>query len=120
MNVNTGPAFSVLYRWRLHPGKEEQFVQAWTQISYSLLHERGSLGSRLHRGDDNIWYSYAQWPSEEKRRLAFSIPAVDAEASIKMRDAIADNFPEVVLKSVSDLMIAVPENDAVYLPSEPE
>ena len=59
--------------------------------------------------------SYAQWPSEEKRRLAFSMPTVDAEASMKMGDAIAESFPELVLKSVSDLMLAVPENDA-YVP----
>ena len=112
MNVKAGTAFSVLYRWRLHPGKEEQFVQAWTRISYLLRDERGSLGSRLHRGEDNIWYSYAQWPSEEKRRLAFSMPALDAEAGLKMREAIAESFPEIVLKSVSDLMLAVTENDA--------
>jgi len=101
----TGPGFAVLYRWRLHPGKEAQFVEAWRRLSDLLLRERGSLGSRLHRGPDGVWYSYAQWPSAEARARAFAGPAVDAEASERLQDAIAERFPELVLESVADYMV---------------
>ena len=57
---NVGPAFCAIYRWRLHPGSEASFVQTWSKITGLLLNERGSLGSRLHRGPDDIWYSYTQ------------------------------------------------------------
>ncbi len=56
-----GPGFAVLYRWRLHEDADASFVKAWTRVSELLLSERGSLGSRLHRGPDGLWYSYAQW-----------------------------------------------------------
>jgi hypothetical protein len=26
---SSGPGFVVVYRWRLHPGKEHSFVEAW-------------------------------------------------------------------------------------------
>ena len=36
----------------------------------------GSLGSRLHRGSDGIWYGYAQWPSEETRQYVEKLIAL--------------------------------------------
>jgi heme-degrading monooxygenase HmoA len=42
--------FVALYRWKIHADLEEEFIEAWSRISDLLLKERGSLGSRLHRG----------------------------------------------------------------------
>lgn len=105
MKLEKGPGFAVLYRWRIYPGKEDQFVEGWSRVSAGLLRDRGSLGSRLHRGSDGIWYSYAQWPSSDARDAAFALPAVDPDAGTMMRDAIAERLPEVVLESVSDFMV---------------
>ena len=84
---------------------EASFVEAWSRISALLLEHKGSLGSRLHRGTDGLWYSYAQWPSAEARERAFSSGAVDAQAAEQMRAAAAESFPEVVLESVADFMV---------------
>ena len=102
---STGPGFAVLYRWRIHPGSEESFVKAWSVNSALYLAKHGSLGSRLHRGDDGLWYSYAQWPSAHAREQAFVHGSVDEEASRQMREAVAESLPEVVLESVSDFMV---------------
>ncbi|MDE2246411.1 MAG: antibiotic biosynthesis monooxygenase [Xanthomonadaceae bacterium] len=99
-----GPGFAVLYRWRLRPGMEAAFVEAWTLLSRELM-QKGSLGSRLHRGPDEVWYSYAQWPSAETRSLAFSIASSNPAASAVMQEAIAERLPEIVLESVSDLLV---------------
>jgi hypothetical protein len=107
---STGPGFAVLYRWRLHQGAEQSFVLAWSRISELLLAERGSLGSRLHRGPDGWWYSYAQWPSAEARERAFEAGSVDPQASQQMREAIAESLPELVLESVSDFMVLPPKS----------
>jgi heme-degrading monooxygenase HmoA len=100
-----GPGFAVLYRWRLHPGMEDSFVQAWSRISELLFTQRGSLGSRLHRGDDGLWYSYAQWPSAQARSQAFQAGSVDPQASQQMRAAIAEELPDIVLESCADFMV---------------
>jgi hypothetical protein len=107
-----GPGFSVLYRWRLHPEAEQSFIIAWSRISELLLTKRGSLGSRLHRGPDGWWYSYAQWPSANAREAAFSGEPLDPEAMKQMSDAIAESMPELVLESVADFMVALPRGDA--------
>ncbi|HET9818162.1 MAG TPA: antibiotic biosynthesis monooxygenase [Rhodanobacteraceae bacterium] len=97
-------AFIVLYRWRLHEGSEGRFVQAWSRVT-DLLRERGSLGSRLHRGSDGIWYGYAQWPGAQARQDAFTRGPVDARALDQMRAAISETLPEITLDAVSDYLI---------------
>lgn len=96
--------FVVLYRWRIHEGHEEGFVDAWSRKSDIYLKELGSLGSRLHKGSDGLWYSYAQWPSEQAREEAFSNGADDAEASARMERAIAERFPPVILDVQADFL----------------
>lgn len=99
-----GPGFVVLYRWRLHPEAEQAFVDAWSIVTQRLRREHGSLGARLHRGADGIWYSYAQWPSAQAREQAFAAGPVDLEAARRMQQAIAEKLPELVLESVADFI----------------
>lgn len=103
--IPKGPGFVVLYRWRLHPGKESSFIEAWSRVSDLLRAERGSLGSRLHRGSDGLWYSYAQWPSAQARAEAFARGPIDVEASATMEQAIAERYPDVTLESMADFLV---------------
>jgi heme-degrading monooxygenase HmoA len=96
--------FVVLYRWRIHDGQEDEFVKAWSRNSDIYVKEFGSLGSRLHQGSDGLWYSYAQWPSEQARKEAFSNGTADAEASARMEYAIAERFPPVILDVQADFL----------------
>jgi len=93
-----------LYRWRLHPGAEASFTEAWSRVTESLRAHAGSLGSRLHRGSDGHWYGYAQWPNEETRQRAFA-QSLDPAAGAQMRAAIAESFPELLLEPVSDFLV---------------
>lgn len=94
----------VLYRWRLRPGSETSFIEAWSRVTELLRSTGGSLGSRLHRGGDGIWYGYAQWPDGDTRQRAFA-RSLDPAASEQMRNAIAESLPEVVLESVADYLV---------------
>ena len=102
--ANHGPGLVVMYRWRLHPGMEASFVESWSRVTELLRGRAGSLGSRLHRGNDGIWYGYAQWPSAEARQRAFS-QALEPAASAQMRAAIAESFPEILLEPVADYLV---------------
>lgn len=95
--------FIVLYRWRLHPGAEDSFIHAWSHITKSLR-TRGSFGSRLHRGSDGLWYSYAQWPNSQTRDQPFAAGPVDASANARMREAIAETLPEIILEIAADFI----------------
>lgn len=105
----------VLYRWRLHAGAEDAFVEAWSRMTV-LLRFRGSLGSRLHRGDDGLWYGYAQWPNAKVREEAFADGSPDEETSAQIKASIAERFPEIVLYPVSDHLVPL---DKTLLPDNP-
>lgn len=104
---NPSPVFCAIYRWRLHPGTEDGFVRAWSRVTELLVKERGSLGSRLHRGPDNTWYSYTQWPSAAAKASGLAQPSVDPEAWQQMRSAIAESLPELVLEPVADFLVSL-------------
>ncbi len=96
--------FIILYRWRIKPEKESQFIEAWSEVTAFYRENFDSLGSRLHRGDDGIFYAYAQWKSAEQRENAFA-GSPDFVARTKMREAIEESFTEVRLEILSDYLI---------------
>ena len=96
--------FVVIYRWRLHPGKERQFQQAWERATPLLIRHRGALGSRLHKSADGTWVAYAQWPSRQSWEQSRVQPAVDPEASRQMLEAEAESFAPILLAPVADFL----------------
>lgn len=93
-----------LYRWRIKPEKEAQFIEAWSEITAYYRKNFNSLGSRLHRGDDGVFYAYAQWISAAQRADAFQ-NSPQTDAGTKMREAIEVSFPEVRLEILSDYLV---------------
>ena len=93
--------FAVIYRWRLHEGREEQFVEGWSRVTRAIRRSCGSYGSRLHRVGDGSWVAYARWPDEQTWK---SRQHGDSEGERLMREAIAEHLPEITMVLVSDLL----------------
>ncbi|NNF00808.1 MAG: hypothetical protein HKN25_17465 [Pyrinomonadaceae bacterium] len=96
--------FVVLYRWSLIHGAEESFVSAWQEVTKYFLDNFDSLGSRLHKGDDGIWYAYAQWKSAEQRNFAAENSPDLEDVFKQMRNATKERYSEIVLDIHSDLL----------------
>ena len=98
--------FIVLYRWRVKPLLEQQFIESWSEITDYFRKNYDSLGSRLHRRSDGLFYGYAQWKSVEDRKNAFTNDNSEIiEASLKMRESIDESFSEIVLESIADYLV---------------
>ncbi len=103
--------FIVLYSWQIKAEKESEFIEAWSEITKVYREKYDSLGSRLHRGSDGIWYSYAQWKSAEHRIQAFTSESNNiSESSKNFRQAIRETLPEIELEIASDYLI-LPKRD---------
>jgi heme-degrading monooxygenase HmoA len=99
--------FVAVYWWRVKPGKEEQFRQAWRRGTELITERYRSFGSRLHRERDGRFVGYAQWPDYESWQRAFDAKMFydDAETRAKFVDAIAETAPNgkpVFLMEISD------------------
>ncbi|MCQ9132318.1 antibiotic biosynthesis monooxygenase family protein [Streptomyces hilarionis] len=99
--------FAVIYRWRLHEGKEEQFAAGWHRVTRAMREQCGSYGSRLHRADDGTWVAYARWPDAATRE---GCPDVDPEGEAMMREAVAESLPAIRCQVWDDLL-AEPRGD---------
>jgi hypothetical protein len=97
--------FAVVYRWRLHPGREEQFVDGWERVTAAIRAGCGSHGSRLHRADDGTWVAYARWPDAATREACAH---GDAEGERLMAESVAERFPELTMQLVSDRLAEPP------------
>jgi heme-degrading monooxygenase HmoA len=102
--------FVVAYWWRVKPGKEEQFREAWRRGTLEINRIYGSLGSRLHRESDGRFVGIAEWPDEATWRRAFEAKMVydDKVARRMFIDAIAeappDGKPLLTMQVTDDLL----------------
>jgi quinol monooxygenase YgiN len=98
--------FAVIYRWRLHAGKEAQFQEAWAAVTRLFMAERGARGSRLHQSEDGIWLAYAQWPDKRAWEASRAAGPADSQSAVAMSDAIAESFAPILLRPVADHLLA--------------
>lgn len=86
--------YVAVYAWRVKPGKEEQFREAWRRGTLAITRIYGSFGSRLHRAEDGRFIGYAEWPDEGTWRAAFDAKMVydDPEARAMFIDALEEDF----------------------------
>ncbi len=100
--------FAAIYRWRLKPGMEPQFIDGWERVTRAIHRSCGSYGSRLHRCEDGTWIAYARWPDAAARDAC---EHGEDEGSRLMREAIAQDLPDIDAVIVSDLL-AEPDSHA--------
>lgn len=102
--------FVVVYWWRVKPGKEEQFRDAWRRGTREIARIYGGLGSRLHREADGRFVAIAEWPDRETWQRAYAAKMVyeDREARALFVDAIAElpegNKPVFTMELTDDLL----------------
>ena len=60
-----GAMFAAIYKWRVLPGREAEFEEAWRLGTIAIRDQLGGWGSRLHRAANGEYFAYAQWPDED-------------------------------------------------------
>lgn len=100
--------FAVIYRWRIVPGLEAQFEQAWAAGTAAIRDEFNGWGSRLHAAGDGIYIAYAQWPDEATWKAATEkrMHHSNEDSRTKYRDAIVPGTFETLyaMPVVSDVL----------------
>lgn len=104
--------FVAAYWWKVHPGKEEQFREAWRRGTALIRAQYGSYGSRLHWEDtgegQGRFVGIAEWPDRESWQRAYDAKMVynDPEVRAAFVDAIAEaaDEPLLLLEVTDDLL----------------
>ena len=58
--------FVAIYTFKVKKGKEKQIIEGWKGVTKLIYQYEGSLGSRLHKVNNNMYVAYAIWPSKNK------------------------------------------------------
>ncbi len=78
--------FTVIYTFKVHPGKSNEFIESWKKLTELIYEFEGSLGSRLHKVDAESFIACAQWPSKEVwSNSGKKTPAIASEYKAKMK-----------------------------------
>jgi heme-degrading monooxygenase HmoA len=107
--------YVAVYGWRVKPGCEEQFREAWRRGTRAITRLYGSFGSRLHRAEDGRFIGYAEWPDEASWRRAFDAKMVydDPEARRMFVEALeSDSAPGELIAAMEvldDLLLGHPQ-----------
>jgi hypothetical protein len=85
--------YVAVYGWRVKPGREQQFREAWCRGTQLITDLYGSFGSRLHRAADGRFIGYAEWPDEATWRKAFDAKMAydEPQTRAKFLDALEDD-----------------------------
>jgi heme-degrading monooxygenase HmoA len=99
----TKTGFIVIYRWRVHPEKEDAFIRAWGDATEEIAEALGAHGSALLKDDDGLHYAIARWPSREAWLASRGQDAVPSAALRQVTSqAIAERLDPIELDMLDD------------------
>lgn len=84
--------FIIIYRWRIHPGREEEFRAAWEELTAQYIQLRGQHDARLSQGDDDIWVGKAIWPDRETYLAALERGVPDSRVANRLNETVAERL----------------------------
>ena len=89
---------AVILEFDVIEGKEQEFVDAWTECTKVIYENFGSLGSRLHQADKGLYIAYAQWPNAEAYEKSGDWPEHLIPLRNKMRATLKTGKPNILYK----------------------
>jgi ribosomal-protein-alanine N-acetyltransferase len=105
---------AVLYRWRLKPGRDADFREAWAEGTRRIHDTCGSHGAALNQDEDGIYWSYAVWPDEAVRKACFKENDwFSQDCFVTMQDCITERFEEIRLEVTNSELVPPPKPHAV-------
>lgn len=97
--------YTIIYTFTVKEGMEETFIQSWKSMTKLIYEHEGSLGSRLHKSDDNDYVAYAQWPDKEAfDNAGENLPKEANEVRRMMRESCTEINTAYKLEVVEDLL----------------
>lgn len=97
--------FTVIYTFKVKTGQEATFQKAWADLTKLIYEYEGSLGSRLHHVEEDLYIAYAQWPNKERwENAGDQLPPSAKIVSKNMKDACEKIETLYKMEVVEDLL----------------
>lgn len=104
--------FTVIYSFKVIDGKENDFINGWTELTKLFYRYAGSYGSRLHKADKQIFIAYAQWPDKETWKHSIDkLPETANKFRGQMRESCSEIKTDYEMNVIQDLLNDKKHND---------
>jgi len=101
----TNYKFTVIYSFKVIEGREDSFINAWTELTKLIYEYEGSYGSRLHKVDNILFIGYAQWPDKDGwKHSGDKLPETASKLRKQMRESCSEIKTEYEMNVVQDLL----------------
>ncbi|MDX1454836.1 MAG: hypothetical protein R3217_05195 [Gammaproteobacteria bacterium] len=82
--------FVVVYRWKLIPGREDEFREAWQALTDMYIQLRGQQDGKLRHVEADIWEAEATWMDQDSYLMAHERGILDPDLANRMNAAIKE------------------------------
>ena len=89
---------AVILEFDVIKDKEKEFIESWTECTKVIYENFGSLGSRLHKAEKNLYIAYAQWPNAEVYGKSGDWPENLVSFRDRMRATLKTGKPNILYK----------------------
>lgn len=97
--------FVVIYQFKVKKGLRSEFVEGWNGLTKLIYQFEGSLGSRLHQEDEDMYIAYAQWSNKRAwESSGNNLPPESEKFRTLMRNSCHEITTIHKLNMVSDLL----------------
>ena len=97
--------FIIIYSFKTKDKQEQEFIEAWKEMTNLIYQYEGSLGSRLHLKKPGHYIAYAQWSDKSTwKNSGDNLPEKASEIRLKMHTACNEIETLYELEVVEDLL----------------
>lgn len=99
--------FTIIYYFKVKEGQENLFIESWKGLTELIYEYEGSLGSRLHKAESNLFIAYAQWPNRETWESAINnskLPEIANQLRNQVSSSCFEIKTEYKLEVIEDLL----------------
>lgn len=93
---------TVFYRWKVKGGKEQDFREAWAEVTEDGKRRCGAFGAKLMEVDDGTYAAIATWPDADSRARCWTGEAAQTEAAQRLAGCTEQKWEEVLMTVVED------------------
>jgi heme-degrading monooxygenase HmoA len=101
--------FVAVYSFKVKEEAYNHFLNSWEALTRLIYQYEGSLGSRLHRADHQLYIGYAQWPDRETWSASGNkLPEEAQHWRQMMRDSCEEISTVYTMEVAADLLQNAP------------
>jgi heme-degrading monooxygenase HmoA len=96
---------TIIYQFKVKDNQNEEFIEAWKEMTELIYKYENSLGSRLHKKDNQTYIAYAQWPDKITfENSGSNLPEEANQVRQKMRGSCENVEKLLELEVIEDLL----------------